>query len=177
MFVADLETGQQFEVSAPNRGQSRLQHKLFTPNGKHLITVSSEKIVCWQLRPLQVEWESTLCDRWTDPETGSPFVRRDTLGWSLEYLIHPNDQSILIAADGREAILFDLATGEERQRFGPLPINSVLRFGSDGAYLQVGFRSNRSMSLHKLSSGQHVRTFHFTSEPDKLQRFDYVEAQ
>ncbi len=92
-------------------------------------------------------------------------------------MIHPSDKSILIAADGREAILFDLATGEEQRRFGPLPINAVLRFGSDGAYLQASFRSNRSMSLYSVSSGELVKTYHFTNEGAQLHRFNTVDAQ
>ena len=177
VFVVDLKTGERIECGAPNWGRSPLQHRLFTPEGEHVVTISSDKMVCWKLRPLRIAWGTRLSDRWTDPETGEPFARDDTLRWSLDYMIHPSDQSILIAADGREAILFDLATGEERRRFGPLPINAVLRFGSDGAYLQAGFRSNQSMNLYSVSSGELVKTYHFTTEGAKLHRFDSVDAQ
>jgi hypothetical protein len=81
------------------------------------------------------------------------------------------------AAAGREAILFRLATGEEEQRFGPLPINSVLRFGAEGAYLQVGFRANRSMRLYDTSSGELIRTYHFTNEGTELHRFESGDTQ
>jgi hypothetical protein len=69
------------------------------------------------------------------------------------------------------------ATGREEQRFGPLPINSVLRFGTDGVYLQVGFRANRSMRLYDVSSGRLVRTYHFTNECGALHRFASVDTQ
>ena len=92
-------------------------------------------------------------------------------GWSLDYAICPGDKSILIAADGREAILFNLATGIEEQRFGQLPINSVVRFGADGKYLQVGFRSNQSMRMYDVSTGEFIKTFHFTNDGTELHRF------
>jgi hypothetical protein len=76
-------------------------------------------MMCWKLHPPELAWETNLSDRWTDPETGEPFAQEETLNWSLDYMIHPSDQSILIAADGREAILFCLATGEEAAAIRP----------------------------------------------------------
>lgn len=137
---------------------------LFTPDGARLVAISADKMVCWNLDPLGLAWESELHSRWTDPEMESPSVSEDTLEWSPGYMIHPNNDSILVAADGRQAILFSLATGKEEQRFGPLPINPVLRFGADGRYLQVSYRANRSMRLYETSTGKLVRTYHFTAE-------------
>lgn len=177
LLVGDLETGRKIQCSVPNWSRSRLQHKLFAPDGAHLITITADRMVCWKLHPLELAWETQLSDRWTDPETGSPFAPEETLGWSLGYSIHPGDQSILVAKDGIEAIMFSLATGGEEQRFGPLPINSVLRFGADGAYLQVGFRSDRSMRLYDAISGRLVRTYHFTNGGAELHRFDPIDSR
>lgn len=171
LLVGDLEAGQQIECSAPHWSRSPLQHSIWSPDGQQLITISADEAVCWKLHPPEVVWQTGLSDRWIDPETGLPFSRQETLNWSLDYAIHPSDQSILIAADGREAILFSLATGKEQRRFGPLPINSVLRFGADGTYLQVGYRANRSMRLYDVVSGELVRTYHFTNEGTKLHSF------
>jgi WD40 repeat protein len=172
VLIGDLETGGQIQCSAPVWSRKPLQHQLFTPDGTHLITIAADKMVCWKLHPLGLVWATELSGRWTDPETGEPFAQEETLSWSFDYVMHPDDQSILIAADGREAILFCLATGEEQQRFGPLPINSVLRFGSDGAYLQVSFRAHRSMRLYDTSTGELAKTFHFTDRGTQLHRFD-----
>lgn len=177
VLVGDLETGRRIQCSEPTWSRTSLQHKLFTPDGTHFLTISSDKMVCWKLHPLEVAWQTELSVCWTDPETGVPFAEAQTLNWSLGYLIHPSDQSILIAADGREAIMFSLATGEEEQRFGPLPINSVLRFGADGAYLQVGFRANRSMKLYHACSGELVKTYHFTDQGTRLHRSDSIDTQ
>jgi WD40 repeat protein len=177
VLIGDLETGSQIQCSAPVWSRRPLQHNFFSPDGSHLITISADKMVRWKLHPLEIVWETRLSDRWTDPETGELFAQEETLRWSLDFMMHPDDQSILIAADGREAILFCLATGEEKQRFGPLPINSVLRFGSDGAYLQVSFRAHRSMRLYDTSTGKLTKTFHFTERATQLHRFDAVDAQ
>ena len=176
VLIGGLETGRQIRSSAPCWSRSPLQHKLFTRDGTHLVTISADKMACWRLHPLELAWETRLSDRWTDPETGLPFAADDTLRWSLGYATDPSDRSILIAADGREAIMFSLATGKEEQRFGPLPINSVLRFGAGGAYLHAGYRASRSMRLYDTSSGELIRTYHFTNEGTELHRVDSAGA-
>ncbi len=171
VVVGDLETGRELKCSMPTWGRSPHQHALCTRDGARLITISGDKMVCWKLHPPEPAWEADLSGRWTDPETGAKLDAEASLRWSVDYAIHPSDRSILIAADGREAILFSLETGEEEQRFGPLPIHSVLRFGGDGEYLQVGFRANRSMRLYNVSSGEPVKSYHFVQEGAKLYCF------
>lgn len=171
LLIGDLETGRQIRCSEPIWSRGRLQHKFVTPDGSHLITISSDKMACWQLQPLKIAWETDLSGRWTDWLTGAAIDREMSLGWHYEYAISPGDQSILIAVDGREAILFNLATGKEEQRFGPFPINSVVRFGMDGTNLQVGFRSNQSMRQYDVATGKGIKTLHFTDEGMKLHRF------
>ncbi len=148
-----------------------MQHKFVTPDGAHLITINSDKMACWQLQPLKLAWETELSGRWTDWLTSGPIDRAMSLGWHYEYAIGPGDQSILIAVDGREAILFNLATGKEEQRLGPVPMNSVIRFGMDGNSLQVGFRGNQSMRQYDIATGNRIKTLHFTDEGTRLQRF------
>ena len=171
VLIGDLETGRKIHCSEPIWSRSRLQHRFVTPDGAHLITISSDKMACWQLQPLKIAWETDLSERWTDSLTGSSIDRDTSLDWHFEYAIGPGDQSILIGVDGREAILFNLATGKEEQRYGPFPMNSVVRFGRDGTYLQVGFRSNQSMRQFDVATGKCIKTLHFTDEGTKLHRF------
>ena len=60
---------------------------------------------------------------------------------------------------------------------GPLPKPVTFRFGTDGDYLQVGYRANRSMRLYDASSGVLIRTYHFTNQGKELHRFDSVDSQ
>ncbi|MCC6511581.1 MAG: hypothetical protein IT423_20955 [Pirellulaceae bacterium] len=171
VLIGDLETGRQIRCSGPIWSRSRLQHKFVTPDGAHLITINSDKMACWQLQPLKIAWETDLSERWTDRLTGEAIDREMSLGWHYEYAIGPGDQSILIAVDGREAILFNLANGKEENRFGPFPMNSVIRFGMEGTCLQVGLRSNQSMRMYDVATGKWITTLHFTDEGTKLHRF------
>ncbi len=98
VLIGDLETGRRIQCSAPVWSRQPLQHHLFTPDGTHLITISSDKMVCWKLHPPEIAWETGISDRWTDPETGEPFAQDETLSWSLGTIMHPSGQSILIVS-------------------------------------------------------------------------------
>ena len=54
VLIGDLETGQRITCSVPTWSRSPLQHKLFTPDGAYLITISSDRMACWKLHPLEL---------------------------------------------------------------------------------------------------------------------------